>query len=62
MKELAGPSSQATYRVSAVRIAFDLDETLGVPIIEGATMRGWQLRPGCPELLARLQARFVLCL
>jgi FMN phosphatase YigB (HAD superfamily) len=44
------------------RIAFDLDETLGVPIIDSATMVGWQIRPGCLELLDSLQARFVLCL
>jgi hypothetical protein len=44
------------------RIAFDLGETLGLPIIDGATMVGWQSRPGCLELLARLQGRFVLCL
>jgi FMN phosphatase YigB (HAD superfamily) len=44
------------------RIAFDLDETLGVPIINGATMEGWQMRPGCVELLASLRSRFVLCL
>jgi hypothetical protein len=44
------------------RIAFDLDETLGVPCIEGAEIVGWQLRPGCLDLLARLQPRFVLCL
>lgn len=44
------------------RIAFDLDETLGVPIIDGATMVGWQMRPVCPDLLATLRARFALCL
>jgi hypothetical protein len=44
------------------RIAFDLDETLGVPVIVGATMVGWQVRPGCLDLLARLRNRFVLCL
>jgi FMN phosphatase YigB (HAD superfamily) len=44
------------------RIAFDLDETLGVPIINGATMVGWQMRPGCQELLTSLHSRFVLCL
>ena len=44
------------------RIAFDLDETLGVPIIDGATMVGWQTRPGCVELLNSLRPRFVLCL
>lgn len=44
------------------RIAFDLDETLGVPVIDGAAMIGWQIRPGCLELLERLRPRFVLCL
>jgi hypothetical protein len=44
------------------RIAFDLDETLGVPLIEGEAIVGFQCRPGCPELLARLQPRFTLCL
>jgi hypothetical protein len=38
------------------RIAFDLDETLGVPRIDGANVVGWQMRPGCTELLDRLQA------
>src|SRR5688572_31281486 len=44
------------------RIAFDLDETLGVPVIDGATMVGWQIRPGCVDLLRRLGDRFALCL
>ena len=44
------------------RIAFDLDETLGVPLIDGATMVGWQIRPGCVDLLRRLRERFALCL
>jgi NLI interacting factor-like phosphatase len=44
------------------RIAFDLDETLGVPIIQGSSIIGWQLRSGCLDLLARLQKRFALCL
>ena len=44
------------------RIAFDLDETLGVPLIDGVTMVGWQTRPGCLELLAGLRPRFLLCL
>jgi hypothetical protein len=43
-------------------IAFDLDETLGVPLIEGSTMIGWQVRPGCMELLESLRPRFILCL
>jgi hypothetical protein len=46
----------------ARRIAFDLDETLGVPIIEDSTIVGWQLRPGAAELLQRLHSEFVLCL
>lgn len=44
------------------RIAFDLDETLGVPIIEGSTIVGFQIRPGCLELLERLWGRFTLVL
>ncbi len=44
------------------RIAFDLDETLGVPLIDGTTVIGWQLRQGCAELLDRLQAEFDLLL
>ena len=44
------------------RIAFDLDETLGVPLIDGAHLIGWQLRPGCAELLDRLKAEFDLLL
>jgi hypothetical protein len=44
------------------RIAFDLDETLGVPLIEGNTIVGFQVRPGCLELLGQLRSRFTLCL
>jgi hypothetical protein len=44
------------------RMAFDLDETLGVPLIDGSRIVGWQARPGCVELLGRLRSRFVLCL
>jgi hypothetical protein len=44
------------------RIAFDLDETLGVPLIEGPNLVGWQMRPGCAELLDRLQAESSLLL
>jgi hypothetical protein len=44
------------------RVAFDLDETLGVPLIEGGTITGFQLRTGCVELLTRLRQRFVLVL
>jgi hypothetical protein len=44
------------------RIAFDLDETLGTPIIDGSNFVGWQLRPGCVELLDRLRPRYDLVL
>jgi hypothetical protein len=44
------------------RIAFDLDETLGVPLIEGTSIVGFQTRPGCLELLERLSGRFTLIL
>lgn len=44
------------------RIAFDLDETLGVPLIEGNTIVGFQARPGCLDLLERLRPHFTLCL
>lgn len=44
------------------RIAFDLDETLGVPLIEGVAVVGWQFRPGAAELLSRLRTQFTLCL
>ena len=44
------------------RIAFDLDETLGVPLIVGGEIVGFQTRAGCLELLGRLRPRFTLCL
>lgn len=44
------------------RIAFDLDETLGIPLINGASIVDWQIRPGCVELLDRLRPRFDLVL
>lgn len=44
------------------RVAFDLDETLGVPLIEGNAIVGFQTRPGCLELLDRLHHRCTLCL
>jgi len=44
------------------RIAFDLDETLGVPLIQGNAIVSFQCRPGCLDLLGRLQPRFTLCL
>jgi hypothetical protein len=44
------------------RIAFDLDETLGVPLVDGPHLVGWQMRPGCAGLLDRLEADFELVL
>ena len=44
------------------RIAFDLDETLGVPRIERGGIVGWQMRTGCAELLDRLRVDFELVL
>ena len=48
--------------MAMTRIAFDLDETLGVPLIEGGGIVGFQTRPGCLELLERLHPHFTLCL
>jgi hypothetical protein len=42
------------------RIAFDLDETLGVPLTDGRGVVGWQMRPGCADMLDRLKLRFEL--
>lgn len=44
------------------RIAFDLDETLGVPIIDTNAMAGFRFRDGCVELLEKLQKDFDLIL
>jgi hypothetical protein len=44
------------------RIAFDLDETLGVPLIDGDAIVGFQVRSGCLDLLERLRPHFALCL
>jgi hypothetical protein len=44
------------------RIAFDLDETLGVPLIERNAIVGFQLRPGCLELLEKLRSHCTLLL
>src|ERR1700755_3191445 len=47
---------------SRKRIAFDLDETLGVPIIDGSEVVGFRFREGCSELLQRLEKDFDLIL
>ena len=49
-------------RSSRKRIAFDLDETLGVPVIEGVEIVGFRFRDGCAELLQRLEKDFDLIL
>lgn len=47
---------------SRQRIAFDLDETLGVPIIDGVEIIGFRFREGCEELLQRFEKDFNLIL
>ena len=43
------------------RIAFDLDETLGVALVDTKSLQGFEL-PGCVELLQRLESEFQLVL
>lgn len=42
------------------RIAFDLDETLGTPIIEGNKIIGFSQRKGTIELLEKLRKKYEL--
>jgi len=49
-------------RSSRKRIAFDLDETLGVPVIDGVEIVGFRFRDGCVEFLQRLEKDFDLIL
>lgn len=44
------------------RIAFDLDETLGTPILANDSIVGFQYRTGGSDLLERLSRTFTLCL
>jgi NLI interacting factor-like phosphatase len=44
------------------RIAFDLDETLGVPIVDQDTIVGFRARDGATELLGRLKQTYALVL
>ncbi|MBS1795193.1 MAG: hypothetical protein JSS81_15145 [Acidobacteria bacterium] len=44
------------------RVAFDLDETLGVPVIDDVEITGFRFREGCVELLRRLRNDFDLIL
>ena len=39
-----------------------MDETLGVPIIDGGEIVGFRLRDGCIELLEKLSKDYRLCL
>ena len=57
---MPGRHAAALREQGPPRIAFDLDETLGVPLIEGDAIVGFQVRPGCPELLDRLRPSFTL--
>jgi phosphoglycolate phosphatase-like HAD superfamily hydrolase len=43
-------------------VAFDLDETLGVPVTDGRSVIGFQLRAGADELLRELAAHYRLVL
>jgi hypothetical protein len=45
-----------------LRVAFELDETLGMPITNGRAITGFQLRPGAADLLARLKQQHELVL
>ena len=45
-----------------MRIAFDLDETLGVPLIENDQIVGFRIRDGAVELLKRLAENHTLLL
>jgi hypothetical protein len=44
------------------RIAFDLDETLAVALVDARSLRGFAIRPGCTQLLDRLAPRLDLIL
>ena len=44
------------------RIAFDLDETIGVPVIDGIEIVGFRFREGCIDFLKKLQKDFDLIL
>jgi len=45
-----------------MRLAFDLDETLGVPLIVGNSIAGFRLRDGCAQLLGTLKLDHTLLL
>ena len=43
-------------------VAFDLDETLGVPVTDGQSVVGFRMRRGCGELLMDLRPHYTLVL
>lgn len=45
-----------------LRIAFDLDETLGVPLVDGVSITGFRVREGGLELLQQLKLEHCLIL
>jgi hypothetical protein len=44
------------------RVAFDLDETLGCPVIVNGEIQGFSGRAGCLDILTRLSERYELVL
>jgi hypothetical protein len=42
------------------RVAFDLDETLGIPLIEGNKIIGFSERKGMREILKKLEKKYEL--
>jgi hypothetical protein len=53
---------QGGGRGPRLRVAFELDETLGMPITNGRAITGFQLRPGAADLLAHLKQQHELVL
>ena len=44
------------------RIAFDLDETIAVALVDVNSLVGFSIRPGCAELLGKLAPKYDLVL
>jgi len=45
-----------------IRLVFDLDETLGVALVNSDSVVGFQIRQGCLELLEKLNEKYQLIL
>ncbi len=58
------PSTPSTLVQAASRtvVAFDLDETLGIPMIGSNAIVGFDVRAGCADLLRELQTSHTLVL